>query len=460
MPRDLDQECAAIERELKLTPGRDDSELRSKWAVTVDDLMRHLLDLQPTIVHVSGHGHATGLVLVGDGGRPQLVTPAALTAMIRTTADTVRLAVLNACYSDAQAEALCDAVGCVIGMKGTISDDAARAFAIGFYRALGHRRSVRNAYEQAEATLAGKGLSAQAEPRCLVRPGVDIDAPWSGEPASRASPLARREPPAGLGPAIAPAVVAASATAASTSAIEISAGRLESLAESVRARYDLFLAYPSANKPSARALYDLLQPDVRVFLDERSLPPGARWDQETPAAQQASRATVVLISSHADAAWYLGAEIVTAIALHRAAPSAHALVPVILEPGAALPYGLSHVQALDAAAEGGLAGVAARLRLIVAALRGQAAPLPAAPDVARAGAGGCDHVRLHGRMLRLTDVLFETIMFCVQIDRSLIAPTSAPLATRVLEVAQLAAGDQDLCRRIAAELDRRAPWTR
>jgi hypothetical protein len=358
--------------------------------------------------------------------------------MIRTTADTVRLAVLNACYSDAQAEALCGAVGCVIGMKGTISDDAARAFAIGFYRALGHRRSVRNAYAQAEATLAGKGLSAQAEPRCLVRPGVDIDAPWSGVRDVMAASMPVSPPP---GPA------------------RHSSERTETRGPT-GVRYDLFLAYPSANKPSARALYDLLQPDVRVFLDERSLPPGARWDMETPAAQQASRATVALISSYADAAWYLGAEIVMASALHRAAPSAHALLPVILEPGAALPYGLSHVQAIDAAAEGGLAGVAARLRLIVATLRGQAAPLPVVPDIARPGAGGGDHVRLHQRLSRLTDVIFEQIMFCARIDRSLIAPTSAPLATRVLEVAQLAAADPDLCRRIAAELDQRAPWTR
>lgn len=453
-PLALDQECAAIERELKLTPGRDDFELRSKWAVTVDDLMRHLLDLQPTIVHFSGHGDATGLVLVGDDGRPQPVAPAALTAMLRTTVATVRLAVLNACYSDAQAEALRDAVGCAIGMKGTISGEAARAFAVGFYRALGHRRSVRNAYEQAEATLAGKGLSAQAEPRCLVRPGVDIEAPWGGR-ASQASPFAAGALPAAIGPVSPPAGPALPPTGPARPA----GGRAES-GGPAGVRYDLFLAHPSGSKPSARALHDLLQPDVRVFLDERSLPPGARWDQEIPAAQRASRATVVLISSHADAAWYLGAEIVTAIALHRAAPAVHALVPVLLEPGAALPYGLSHVQAIDAAAEGGLAGVAARLRQVVAGQRGQAAPLPVVPEVARAGAGGCDHVRLHDRLLRLTDVLFEQIVFCTRLDRSLIAPPSAPLATRVLDVAQLAAVDPDLCRRIAAELDRRAPWTR
>src|SRR5882724_12082050 len=95
----LDQECAAIERELRMTPGRDDFEFRSKWAVTVDELMRHLLDLQPTILHFSGHGNASGLahgqrlqgiltardvsgsgdapglLLVDDDGRPQPVTP-------------------------------------------------------------------------------------------------------------------------------------------------------------------------------------------------------------------------------------------------------------------------------------------------------------------------------------------------------------------------------------------------
>lgn len=434
--RALDQECAAIERELKLTSGRDDFEFRSKWAVTVDELMRHLLELQPTVLHFSGHGNAHALLLEGDDGRPQPVSPAALTKMIKSTAGTVRLVVLNACYSDAQAEALRDVVECTIGMKGTITDDAARTFAVGFYRALGYRRSVGNAYAQAEATLAGKGLTASAEPRCLVRSGVDVDmlviggapAHGGGAPAAPAS-VHRVEPPP----------VASRPVAVAT------------------ARYDLFLAYPSANKPSARALYDLLQPDVRVFLDERSLQPGDRWDQQIPAAQRASRATVILISPHADAAWYLGDEIVTAIALHRAAPAAHVLVPVVLEPGAPVPYGLSHVQAIDTVAERGLAGVAARLREVVARIRGHAEPLPVMPAVS---SGGCDHVHLHHRLTKLTDVLFEQILLYVRVDRSLIAPRTARLADRILDVAQLAAVDQGLCRRVSAELDQRAPWTR
>src|SRR5689334_24004188 len=54
----LDEECAAIERELRMTAHRDDFDFRSKWAVTVDEMMRHLGELQPTIIHFSGHGVA------------------------------------------------------------------------------------------------------------------------------------------------------------------------------------------------------------------------------------------------------------------------------------------------------------------------------------------------------------------------------------------------------------------
>jgi hypothetical protein len=242
-------------------------------------------------------------------------------------------------------------------------------------------------------------------------------------------------------------------------------------------RFDLFLAHPSADKPSARTLYDLLQPGVRVFLDERSILPGVRWDQEIPAAQRASRATVILVSSHADAAWYLSDEVVTAIALHRAAPDAHLIIPVRLDPDAPLPYGLSHVQALDAGAVGGLAGVAARLREILreepwapqdvkpgggpAASQTEAPRQTAPPPPAQApSVGRCDHRRLHARMTKLTDPIFEEILFYAEIERRHVAPPNAPLSARILDVAQLAAHDADLCRRIAALLDERAPWTR
>jgi len=73
------------------------------------------------------------------------------------------------------AGALRRVVDCVVGMDGVIGDDAARAFAVGFYRALGHRRSIGNAVAQAVATLAAQQLSDERLPVCWTRDGVSAD---------------------------------------------------------------------------------------------------------------------------------------------------------------------------------------------------------------------------------------------------------------------------------------------
>ena len=191
----LDEECAAIERELRMTAHRDDFEFRSKWAVTVDEMMRHLVELKPSIIHFSGHGASTtagrssattrdvdlacdtvainGIYLQGDQGGSQLVSARALTMMIKSAAASARIVVLNACYSEPQADALCIVVDSVVGMNGAIEDAAARSFAVGFYRALGNRSSVGNAVDQAVATLAAKQMPDEVLPRCVTRDGID-----------------------------------------------------------------------------------------------------------------------------------------------------------------------------------------------------------------------------------------------------------------------------------------------
>jgi len=60
-------------------------------------------------------------------------------------------------------------------MRGAIGDDAARSFAVGFYRALGYRRSVGNAVAQAVAALAAKQLPDEHLPVCRTRDGVSAD---------------------------------------------------------------------------------------------------------------------------------------------------------------------------------------------------------------------------------------------------------------------------------------------
>jgi len=171
---DIGRECAAIERELSMTSGRDPLRFESRWATTVDDLLRHLTELEPTVLHISGHGRGSGeLILQDEHGRPRPVSIAALARMVGAAGRSLRLIVLNACYSAAQAAVLCREVDCVIGMGGAIDDSAARVFATRLYGALARRRSVGNAVEQATAALAALDGPASELPCCLTRDGVD-----------------------------------------------------------------------------------------------------------------------------------------------------------------------------------------------------------------------------------------------------------------------------------------------
>jgi len=95
--------------------------------------------------------------------------------MIRTAAPSARIVVLNACFSDTAAAALSGAVDCVVGMCGSIGDVAARAFSVGFYRALGYGRSIGNAVAQANAGLAALQLPENALPVCRTRDDIDAD---------------------------------------------------------------------------------------------------------------------------------------------------------------------------------------------------------------------------------------------------------------------------------------------
>lgn len=189
---DLQRECAAIEHELRLARHGSDFEFRSKWVATVDEMARHLIDLDPAIIHFSGHarreaadpmspsGAACDTVTPGDSGiylhdehqGVQLVTGRALALMIKASAPSARLVVLNACYSDRHSEALCRVAECVVGMTGAIDDQAARSFAVAFYRGLGHRHSVGGAVDHAKATLMAKGLDADV--RCRSYSFADL----------------------------------------------------------------------------------------------------------------------------------------------------------------------------------------------------------------------------------------------------------------------------------------------
>ena len=169
----IDEEMRAIEQKFRAAEHRDAVVFQSAWAVRPDDLLQMLNQHQPHIVHFSGHGSSQGLCLAGDNGQERLVTAPALKLLFTTLKDNIRLVFLNACYSRVQALALVETIDCVIGMKESIGDDAAIAFASSFYRAVGFGRSLQEAFDQGITSLLLEGIPQEDIPELLVRQGVD-----------------------------------------------------------------------------------------------------------------------------------------------------------------------------------------------------------------------------------------------------------------------------------------------
>jgi len=161
----LDAEIRDIEAGLRRSKNRDQFVLSQQWAVRPRDIQRAMLDVNPQIVHFSGHGSGDeGLVFEDESGRPKLVEGQALARLFDLFSDRVECVVLNGCYSEVQARSIAQYVKSVIGMTQGIGDEAAIEFSVGFYDALGAGRSVDFAFKLGCNAMAMAGIPEHLTP--------------------------------------------------------------------------------------------------------------------------------------------------------------------------------------------------------------------------------------------------------------------------------------------------------
>jgi hypothetical protein len=160
-----DREAHAIDQALRRAEFRDQFELLSHWAARAADLQDLLQRHKPDIVHFSGHGSEAGhLIVEDDAGRKLAITPDALGRLFAILRDNLRCVVLNACYSEAQAQAIAEHIDCVIGMPDAIADAASIAFAEAFYQALANGHDVQTAFDLGCNQIGLKGLDESRKP--------------------------------------------------------------------------------------------------------------------------------------------------------------------------------------------------------------------------------------------------------------------------------------------------------
>jgi hypothetical protein len=166
----LGQELRDIRERLQLAKERDKFFLESRESLRPGDISQAMFDIEPQIVHFSGHGTDKGeLCFENLLGKVQSVQPDALAALFELVADQVNCVVLNACYSEVQAKAMAQHIPFVIGMNKAIGDQAAITFAVGFYKALGANRTVEQAYKFGCVEIRLQGIPEHLTPVLLKK---------------------------------------------------------------------------------------------------------------------------------------------------------------------------------------------------------------------------------------------------------------------------------------------------
>jgi WD40 repeat protein len=200
---DLPRECREIEDEIRIGEYRDALEVVVVLGARPVDLLRRLNEVRPHIVHFSGHGSSDAEILLEGGsgpaasldalgtrsaddrdmsrvpasqqtGNPKVLSKPALVDIVSSCDEgNIRVVLLSACHTRPQAEALANAIDCVVSMNRAISDHSAIMFAASFYGALAFGRSVAKAFDQGVARLRAEGCDDADIPELIVRASVD-----------------------------------------------------------------------------------------------------------------------------------------------------------------------------------------------------------------------------------------------------------------------------------------------
>ncbi|MDJ0674840.1 MAG: effector-associated domain EAD1-containing protein [Calothrix sp. MO_167.B42] len=166
----LDKEIQEIEDAIRRATRRDLFDIRTRTAVRPQDIRRAIQEEKPQIVHFCGHGLEDGSLLLEDDGRNNKpVTPQGLAILFKQHSNYVKCVLFNACHSVKTAEAISQHISYVIGMNREIGDQAAIAFAQGFYDGLGYESAdnqdvFAKAFDEGLVAIAMEDFSQESIP--------------------------------------------------------------------------------------------------------------------------------------------------------------------------------------------------------------------------------------------------------------------------------------------------------
>ena len=175
----VDEEAREIFERIQEGPYRERFELHKHAATRTIDLQRLLLLHKPHIVHFSGHGSKKHkIILGGSPGRGKTIDRQGLVEVLALYNHHLRLVLLNACFTKAQARSIAEVIDYSVGTGKGIGDKGSVAFAGAFYRALGFGKSIRDAFDSARAELVLTKMPRTQGIELFVRDGISEKDPF------------------------------------------------------------------------------------------------------------------------------------------------------------------------------------------------------------------------------------------------------------------------------------------
>ena len=155
----LEREITALQRHAASSVG-EPVEFRFLPQLPVEALHQEVCNFQPTIVHISAHGERDSLAFSSEENVPgtdqkeEIPVSAAQLSVMFCCSPPPKLVYLNACNSTRIAEAIGKKLCCLaIGTTEEITNRAAMASAVQFYRRLLAGATAREAFEASHALL-------------------------------------------------------------------------------------------------------------------------------------------------------------------------------------------------------------------------------------------------------------------------------------------------------------------
>ncbi len=172
-PLGIPRESREIREWIRNSDHRDRIQFEEAPAARSTDFLQRINEVEPDIVHFSGHGSTSGILTTSDGDGPQPLKTATIGRLFESAGKNVRLVVMNSCFSEPQADQIVTSVECAIGTKSSISDDSAIEFSKALYGAIGYGHSVKKAFNQGK--LAVEMQNTDEENIFQLREGTSVN---------------------------------------------------------------------------------------------------------------------------------------------------------------------------------------------------------------------------------------------------------------------------------------------